>query len=100
MPQDLDLVAYKKAYDDVIIGLFDKQFSVISNLRDERIQNSIKYLFQVLCISIDEKKKIIASTIQGANNTILPPRKDLLDLLVLEKDPETGKKFEDKKVRS
>lgn len=100
MPQDFDLVAYKKAYDDVINGLFDKQFNVLSNLRDEKIQNSIKHLFQVLCILIDEKKRIIASTIQGVNNTILPPRKDLLDLLVSEKDPETGKNFEDEKVPS
>ncbi|RGB39123.1 cytochrome P450 [Rhizophagus diaphanus] len=100
LPQDFDLVAYKKAYDDVINGLFDKQFNVLSNLRDEKIQNSIKHLFQVLCILIDEKKRIIASTIQGANNTILPPRKDLLDLLVTENDPETGKKFEDEKIRN
>ncbi|GBC05475.1 hypothetical protein RclHR1_06240011 [Rhizophagus clarus] len=100
LPQDLDLMAYKKAYDDVVNGLFDKQFSVINNIRDERIQNSIKYLFRVLCILIDKKKEIIASNIRGANNTILPQRKDLLDILVSEKDPETGRDFEDKKIRN
>jgi cytochrome P450 len=72
---------------------------MISNLRDKRIEYSIKCLFQVLSNLIDEKRKIIASAIQGANNTILPPRKDLLDLLVSEKDPETGRKFEDKEVQ-
>ena len=88
---------YKKAYDDVIGGLFDKQFGVISDLRDERIQNSLKYLFEVLYALIDEKKRGIANTIK---NTKLPPRKDLLDLLISEKDPETGRKFQDEKVSS
>ncbi|CAG8476830.1 7328_t:CDS:2 [Funneliformis mosseae] len=90
LPQDFDLRFYKKAYEDVIGGLFDKQFSVINDLRNERIHNSLKQLFEVLCSLIDERKGNV-DNLEGI---------DLLGLLVSEKDPETGNTFDDDKIRS
>ncbi|CAI2170930.1 4674_t:CDS:2 [Funneliformis geosporum] len=93
LPRNFDLRVYKKAYEDVIGGLFDKQFGVISELRNERIQNSIIHLFEVLYSLIDERK-------DDVDNINDKRRSDLLGLLVTEKDPETGENFKDGKIRS
>jgi hypothetical protein len=47
---------------------------------------------------IDKKRKNIANPVKDKSNSTLSPRKDLLDLLISEKDPETGRKFQDEKV--
>jgi hypothetical protein len=87
-------MAYKKAYHNAINDLYNMEFYSTSDVRDrdERIQSSIKHLFQVIRMLIDGKK-------QGANNSKSSHTKDLLDILISEKDPETGKKFDYEKVQ-
>jgi hypothetical protein len=66
-------MAYKKAYHNAINNLYNREFYSTSDVRDERIQSSIKHLFQVILMLIDGKK-------QGANNSKLSHTKDLLRL--------------------
>ncbi|CAJ0754988.1 2639_t:CDS:2 [Entrophospora sp. SA101] len=55
-PQDLDLKAFKHAYDIALSGLFDKQFGMLEASREEEFQNSINYLQETLKNLISKRR--------------------------------------------
>ncbi|CAB5388304.1 unnamed protein product [Rhizophagus irregularis] len=88
--ENLDVKTYKKSYDDVLSGLFDKQFGKLDTLREERFQESINYMKSVTCKLIDQRRNELKTNNEGENKV-----KDLFDILVSENDPHTGKPFTD-----
>ncbi|CAB4471430.1 unnamed protein product [Rhizophagus irregularis] len=88
--ENLDVKTYKKSYDDVLSGLFDKQFGKLDTLREERFQESINYMKSGTCKLIDQRRNELKTNNEGENKV-----KDLFDILVSENDPHTGKPFTD-----
>ncbi|CAH1767151.1 3506_t:CDS:2, partial [Entrophospora sp. SA101] len=73
-PQDLDLKAFKKGYDIVLGGLFDKQIGMLEAPREEEVQNSINYLQETLRNLISIRKEKI--NVDGEDILV----KDMLDI--------------------
>ncbi|PKY47651.1 cytochrome P450 [Rhizophagus irregularis] len=88
--ENLDVKTYKKSYDAVLSGLFDKQFGKLDTLHEERFQESINYMKSVTCKLIDQRRNELKTNNEGENKM-----KDLFDILVSENDPHTGKPFTD-----
>ncbi|CAH1766401.1 5944_t:CDS:2, partial [Entrophospora sp. SA101] len=89
-PQDLDLKAFKHAYDIALSGLFDKQFGMLEASREEEFQNSINYLQETLKNLISKRRG--RTNVNGGEDVLV---KDMLDILVLAIDPETNNPYTD-----
>ncbi|CAG8789306.1 827_t:CDS:2, partial [Dentiscutata erythropus] len=47
-PQDLDFKKFKQSYDATLSGLFDKQFGLLDDLREEELQQSLNSFLTTL----------------------------------------------------
>ncbi|CAG8645211.1 8787_t:CDS:2, partial [Funneliformis mosseae] len=90
-PEDLDVSAYKKSYDIVLSGLYDKQFGILNIPREEEFQQSLEILKRLSCNLIDQRRKKAVETNEEETGL-----KDLLDILMSNNDPETKKPITDK----
>ncbi|GBB95891.1 hypothetical protein RclHR1_02640005 [Rhizophagus clarus] len=92
--KNLDVNTYKKSYDAVLIGLFDKQFGKLDTLREEEFQEGINFMKSLTCKLIDQRRKELNKTNSEGETKV----KDLFDILVSENDPHTGKPFTDEAI--
>ncbi|CAI2177781.1 19076_t:CDS:2 [Funneliformis geosporum] len=91
--EDLDISTYKRSYDIVLSGLFDKQFGILDFPREEQFQQSLEVLKGWSCNFIDQRRKKAAGTNEEKTGA-----KDLLDILVSNNEPETEKPYSDESI--
>src|SRR5438046_364264 len=94
--KNLDVNSYRKSYDITLSGLFDKQFGMLDTLREEELQEAIKFLKSFTCKLIDQRRKELLE-MNDEEKTVV---KDLFDILISENDPHTGKPFTEEDVSS
>ncbi|CAG8447214.1 8339_t:CDS:2 [Acaulospora morrowiae] len=96
-PQDMDFKAFQNAYDTVLNGLFDRQFGVLNEKREEEFEVAITYFNNTLKKLIDERKSV---DVERKNTDTKDNHvKDFLDTLVSENNPETGVPYSDEMIR-
>jgi len=88
--KDLDVKSYRKSYDAVLSGIFDKQFGNLDTLREEEFQESINFMKSWTCKLTEQRRNELKANNEEKNKT-----KDLFDILISEIDPHTGKPFTD-----
>ncbi|RIB11563.1 cytochrome P450 [Gigaspora rosea] len=97
MPQDFNFKKFKESYDAVLSGLFDKQFGLLDDQRENDIQQSLNSYLIMLNKLINHSKNRSMKT----DNIEKPTHaKDFFDILVTENDPNTGCPFSDETISS
>ncbi|CAG8766564.1 24873_t:CDS:2 [Gigaspora margarita] len=90
-------ITTKESYDAVLSGLFDKQFGLLDDHRENEIQQLLNSYLIMLNKLINHSKNKSMKT----DNIEKPTHaKDFFDILVTENDPNTGCPFSDETISS
>jgi hypothetical protein len=84
---DFDMANFKKAYDLVLGGLFDKQFGLTDEDDNQKIQEALKYIHEIVKGLIEQRQEV-AKKVGKQTET-----RDLFTIMVEDNDPETGEPF-------